>query len=51
MTTKKTGIYKKWKERAHKKVSLKGIGDDSAEGAGSSAGKFFIWAYCSVESI
>ncbi|KAK6127286.1 hypothetical protein DH2020_038949 [Rehmannia glutinosa] len=39
LKAKKTGIYKKWKERSHKKVSLKGTSSDSyAEGAASSAG-------------
>lgn len=28
----KTGIYKKWKERSHKKVSLKGTGDEGNAG-------------------
>ncbi|KAL2241876.1 UNVERIFIED_CONTAM: putative DEAD-box ATP-dependent RNA helicase 29 [Sesamum indicum] len=34
----KTGIYKKWKERSHKKISLKGANNDSTSGAASSAG-------------
>ncbi|KAL0323296.1 UNVERIFIED_CONTAM: putative DEAD-box ATP-dependent RNA helicase 29 [Sesamum angustifolium] len=34
----KTGIYKKWKERSHKKISLKGANNDSTTGAASSAG-------------
>ncbi|KAK6115622.1 hypothetical protein DH2020_007891 [Rehmannia glutinosa] len=39
LKAKKTGLYKKWKERSHKKVSLKGTSSDSyAEGAASSAG-------------
>ncbi|XP_021902445.1 putative DEAD-box ATP-dependent RNA helicase 29 [Carica papaya] len=37
----KTGIYKKWKERSHRKVSLKGTSNegDAAETTGLSAGK------------
>ncbi|XP_011074791.1 putative DEAD-box ATP-dependent RNA helicase 29 [Sesamum indicum] len=34
----KTGIYKKWKERSHKKISLKGANNDSTSGAARSAG-------------
>ncbi|KAL6504520.1 putative DEAD-box ATP-dependent RNA helicase 29 [Orobanche gracilis] len=35
----KTGIYKKWKERSHNNVSLKGTSnDDTSQGASSSAG-------------
>ncbi|GER38746.1 dead box ATP-dependent RNA helicase [Striga asiatica] len=36
---KKTGIYKKWIERSHKKVSLKGMSNEStSEGAASASG-------------
>ncbi|XP_073151227.1 putative DEAD-box ATP-dependent RNA helicase 29 [Henckelia pumila] len=36
--TNKTGIYKRWKEQSHKKVSLKGTNDGTVEVASSSAG-------------
>ncbi|KAH6785812.1 hypothetical protein C2S51_038267 [Perilla frutescens var. frutescens] len=39
LKAKKTGIYKRWKERSHNKVSLRRTGDDStAGGAASSSG-------------
>ncbi|KAL6527520.1 putative DEAD-box ATP-dependent RNA helicase 29 [Orobanche gracilis] len=39
----KTGIYKKWKERSHNNVSLKGASNDgTSQGASSSAGKFIL---------
>ncbi|KAG1326968.1 DEAD-box ATP-dependent RNA helicase 29 [Cocos nucifera] len=35
----KTGMYKKWKEQSHKKISLSGMAKDAAEeGAGSTGG-------------
>ncbi|KAL9144633.1 hypothetical protein ABFS82_14G308600 [Erythranthe guttata] len=37
-TAKKTGIYKKWKERSHMTVSLKGTNNESTTGASSSTG-------------
>ncbi|KZV17347.1 DEAD-box ATP-dependent RNA helicase 29 [Dorcoceras hygrometricum] len=36
--TNKTGIYKRWKEQSHKRVSLKGTNDGTVEGATTSAG-------------
>lgn len=33
----KTGIYKRWKERSHNKVSLKGINEGNAEEAAGNA--------------
>ncbi|XP_039023255.1 putative DEAD-box ATP-dependent RNA helicase 29 [Hibiscus syriacus] len=39
--TEKTGIYKKWKERFHKKVSLKGtVNGEDAEATTSSSGDY-----------
>ncbi|KAL8467026.1 hypothetical protein ACS0TY_035923 [Phlomoides rotata] len=39
LKSNKKGIYKRWKERSHQKVSLKGTGSDgTGEGATSSAG-------------
>lgn len=40
VNTNKTGIYKRWKEQSHKKVSLKRTNDGTVEGATTSAGKF-----------
>ena len=36
----KTGIYKRWKERSHNKVSFKGSGEGGAE---ESIGNFLEW--------
>ncbi|XP_073133429.1 putative DEAD-box ATP-dependent RNA helicase 29 [Henckelia pumila] len=36
--TNKTGIYKRWKEQSHKKVSLKGTNDGTVEVASTSSG-------------
>ncbi|OMO57173.1 hypothetical protein COLO4_35483 [Corchorus olitorius] len=39
--SQKTGIYKKWKERSHKKVSLKGTSyGENAEGTANSSGDY-----------
>lgn len=42
MKAKKTGIYKKWKERSHSKVSLKGANDGAGEESRSSAGNLYL---------
>ncbi|XP_047981169.1 putative DEAD-box ATP-dependent RNA helicase 29 [Salvia hispanica] len=35
---KSTGIYKRWKEKSHSKVSLRGTNDSTADGSASSSG-------------
>ncbi|XP_057772699.1 putative DEAD-box ATP-dependent RNA helicase 29 [Salvia miltiorrhiza] len=38
LKAKSTGIYKRWKEKSHSKVSLRGTNNSAADGAASSSG-------------